>query len=117
MCDRYGIGLVPYSPVANGLLTGKYRRGQPAPEGTRLAARPNALTDTPFDKLEAIEAFARERGMSMVEVALGGLLAQPVVASVLVGETSAEQARLNAAAADIEFSQSDLAELGERTSA
>ena len=75
------------------------------------------MTDTPFDKLEAIEAFARERGMSMVEVALGGLLAQPVVASVLVGETSAEQARLNAAAADIEFSQSDLAELGERTSA
>jgi aryl-alcohol dehydrogenase-like predicted oxidoreductase len=111
VCQRYDLGLIPYSPLANGLLTGKYRRGQPAPEGTRLAGRPNALTDATFDGLEAIESFARERGVSMVGAALGGLLAQPVVASVIAGATSAEQVRVNAAAADIQLSPDDLAEL------
>jgi aryl-alcohol dehydrogenase-like predicted oxidoreductase len=108
-CERYGVGLIPYSAVANGLLTGKYRRGAPAPEGTRLAARANALTDATFDRLEAIEAFARERGLSLVEAALGGLLAQPVVASVLVGATSPGQVAANAAAAEVELRLEDLA--------
>jgi aryl-alcohol dehydrogenase-like predicted oxidoreductase len=111
VCERYGIGLVPYSPVANGLLTGKYRRGQPAPEGTRLAARPNALDNVDFARIERIESFGRERELSAVQVALGALLAQPVVASVLVGATSAEQVTANAAAADVELTLDDLAQL------
>jgi aryl-alcohol dehydrogenase-like predicted oxidoreductase len=111
VCARYGIGLVAYSPVANGLLTGKYRRGQPAPEGTRLAARPNALDNVDFDRIERLESFGRQRGLSLVHVAVGGLLAQSVVASVLVGATSAEQVTANAAAADVELTLDDLAEL------
>jgi aryl-alcohol dehydrogenase-like predicted oxidoreductase len=111
VCQQYGLGLIPYSPLANGLLTGKYRRGQPPPAGTRLAGRPDALTDTMFDKVETIESFAHERGVSIVAAALGGLLAQPVVASVIAGATSAQQVRLNAAAADVELSLDDLAQL------
>jgi aryl-alcohol dehydrogenase-like predicted oxidoreductase len=111
VCERYGVGLIPYSPVANGLLTGKYRRGEPAPDGTRLAGRANALTDANFGRIERLEAFGRERGLSVLEVALGGLLAQPVVASVLVGATSAEQVRTNAAAAEVELTLEDLAGL------
>jgi aryl-alcohol dehydrogenase-like predicted oxidoreductase len=111
VCERYGVGLIPYAAVANGLLTGKYRRGAAAPEGTRLAGRANALTDATFDRVEAIEAFARERGLSLVAAALGGLLAQPVVASVLVGATSAEQVAANAAAAEVELRLEDLAAL------
>jgi aryl-alcohol dehydrogenase-like predicted oxidoreductase len=111
VCERYGVGLVPYSPVANGLLTGKYRRGEPAPEGTRLAGRAQALTDATFDRVETVEAFARERGLSPVEAALGGLLAQPVVASVLVGATSVEQVQANAGAAEVELRLEDLAAL------
>jgi aryl-alcohol dehydrogenase-like predicted oxidoreductase len=108
VCARYGIGLVPYAPLANGLLTGKYRRGQAPPEGTRLADRPNALSGSSFDRVEELEGFARERGLSLLQVALGGLLAQPVVASVIAGATSAEQVRANAAAADVDLSLTDL---------
>jgi aryl-alcohol dehydrogenase-like predicted oxidoreductase len=109
VCERYGIGLVPYSPLANGLLSGKYRRGSPPPEGTRLAARPAALTDAAFDQVEAIERFAQERGHTLLEVALGGLLAQPSVASVIAGATSAEQVRANAAAAEVDIALEELA--------
>lgn len=110
-CERYGVGLIPYSTVANGLLTGKYQRGQPAPEGTRLAGRANALTDANFERIEQLEAFGKERGLSLLEVALGGLLAQPVVASVLVGAMSVEQVRANVVAAEVEVSLEDLAGL------
>jgi aryl-alcohol dehydrogenase-like predicted oxidoreductase len=111
VCQRYDIGLVPYSPLANGLLTGKYRRGAPPPEGTRLSERPDALNRANFDGIERLESFAAERGLSAVQVALAGLLARPVVASVLVGATSAEQIAANAAAADVDLSLDDLAPL------
>ena len=111
VCARYGIGLVPYSPVASGLLTGKYQRGQPPPEGARLAARPNALRDANFERVEQLQAFGQERGLTLLEVALGGLLAQPTVASVIAGATSAEQVRANAAVADVELTLADLADL------
>jgi aryl-alcohol dehydrogenase-like predicted oxidoreductase len=111
VCQRYDVGLVPYSPLANGLLTGKYRRGAPPPEGTRLAERPDALNRANFDGIERLESFAAERGLSAVQVALAGLLARPVVASVLVGATSAEQIAANAAAADVDLSLDDLAQL------
>jgi aryl-alcohol dehydrogenase-like predicted oxidoreductase len=111
VCDRYGIGVIPYSPLANGLLSGKYRRGEAAPEGSRLAARPAALAAANFDQVEALAAFGEQHGRSLLEVALGGLLAQPTVASVIAGATTVEQVRANAAAAESDLTLADLAEL------
>jgi aryl-alcohol dehydrogenase-like predicted oxidoreductase len=96
-CARLGLGFIPYFPLANGLLTGKYRRGRPAPEGTRLHGR--EISPEQYDQIEALEAFARERGLTLLEVAIGGLAAQPPVASVIAGATNPEQVRANAAAA------------------
>jgi aryl-alcohol dehydrogenase-like predicted oxidoreductase len=110
-CDRLGLGVLPYFPLASGLLTGKYRREQPRPEGTRLATRDEVFTDETFDRLEALEAFAEARGVSLLEVAIGGLLAQPAVASVISGATKPEQVRSNAAAGEWQPSADDLAAL------
>jgi aryl-alcohol dehydrogenase-like predicted oxidoreductase len=111
LCERLGLGFVPFFPLASGLLTGKYRRGEPAPEGTRLAARSEVATDAQFDLLESLSRFAEERGLSMVDVAIGALLAQPVVSSVIAGATKPDQVRTNAAAARWQPSEDDLAEL------
>jgi aryl-alcohol dehydrogenase-like predicted oxidoreductase len=110
-CERLGIGVLPYFPLASGLLTGKYRRGQPAPEGTRLAGRDDVFTEETFDRLEALEAYAAERGTTLLDVAIGGLLAQPAVASVIAGATKPEQVRSNVAAAQWEPAPEDLAAL------
>jgi aryl-alcohol dehydrogenase-like predicted oxidoreductase len=110
-CERLGIGVLPYFPLASGLLTGKYRRGQPAPEGTRLAGRDDVFTEETFDRLEALEAYAAERGTTLLDVAIGGLLAQPAVASVIAGATKPEQVRSNVAAAQWEPAPQDLAAL------
>lgn len=113
VCVQYGIGILPYFPLAHGLLTGKYRRRQAPPEGTRLAGRRERLTNEAFDRVEALEAFGRERGRSLLEVAIGGLAAQPAVGSVIAGATRPEQARANAAAGDWVPTQADLAALDE----
>jgi len=97
-CERHGIGVLPYFPLANGLLTGKYRRGEPAPAGTRLAARAQVLDHADFDRIDALEAFAAAAGRSLLELAIGGLAAQPAVASVIAGATTADQVRANVAA-------------------
>jgi aryl-alcohol dehydrogenase-like predicted oxidoreductase len=110
-CERLGLGVLPYFPLASGLLTGKYRRGQPRPEGTRLATRDEVFTDEKFDRVEALEAFAKERGITLLEVAIGGLLAQPAVSSVISGATKPEQVRSNATAGAWEPSEDDLAAL------
>jgi aryl-alcohol dehydrogenase-like predicted oxidoreductase len=110
-CERLGIGLLPYFPLASGLLTGKYRRGEPPPEGTRLAARPGRLTDDAFDRVEALERAARSRGRTLLELAVGALLARPPVASVIAGATTPEQVRANVDAAEWEPSADDLAAL------
>jgi aryl-alcohol dehydrogenase-like predicted oxidoreductase len=110
-CQRLGIGVLPYFPLASGLLTGKYKRGQPRPEGTRLSGRGEVFTDETFDKLEALEAYAGERGVSLLDVAVGGLLAQPAVASVIAGATKPEQVRANVAAGEWQPSADDLAAL------
>jgi aryl-alcohol dehydrogenase-like predicted oxidoreductase len=109
VCDRLGIGFIPYFPLASGLLTGKYRRGEPAPAGTRLHGR--ELDDAKLDRVEQLEAFASERGVTLLEVAIGGLLAQPAVASVIAGATKPEQVRANARAGSWEPSADDLAAL------
>jgi len=110
-CERRGLGLLPYFPLARGLLTGKYRRGQPAPEGTRLAAQ--GLTDDPtiWDRVEALEDFARDRGLRLLDVAIGGLAAQPRVASVIAGATTPDPVRANAAAGEWVPAPDELAEL------
>jgi aryl-alcohol dehydrogenase-like predicted oxidoreductase len=105
-CARLGLGFIPYFPLASGLLTGKYRRGAQMPEGTRLAGQ--EITDEDYDRIEALERFANERGMSLLEVAIGGLLAQPAVASVIAGATKPEQVRANARAGEWEASGSEL---------
>jgi aryl-alcohol dehydrogenase-like predicted oxidoreductase len=108
-CERLGIGFIPYFPLASGLLTGKYRRGEPAPEGTRLHGR--ELDDAKLDRVERLEAFASERGVTLLEVAIGGLLAQPAVASVIAGATKPEQVRANSRAGNWQPSAEELAAL------
>ncbi len=115
--EELGIGLVPYFPLANGLLTGKVRRGAPPPAGSRLAdwglelRRGRPVTDADWARLEALEAFAAARGRSLLEVAVGGLAAMPAVCSVIAGATSPEQVRANAAAGAWVPSAAELAEL------
>jgi aryl-alcohol dehydrogenase-like predicted oxidoreductase len=113
LCREYGIGFVPYFPLASGLLTGKYRRGQPIPEGTRLSGRTDVFTDDAFDRIEALDAFARERDLTLLHVAIGGVVAQPAVASVIAGATRPEQVRANVAAGEWEPSAYELAALNE----
>jgi aryl-alcohol dehydrogenase-like predicted oxidoreductase len=105
-CARLGVGFIPYFPLASGLLTGKYRRGEPAPEGTRLHGR--RIDERDYDRVERLEAFARERGVSLLEVAIGGLAAVPGVASVIAGATRPEQVRANAEAGRWQPSAADL---------
>ena len=83
--EHYGIGLLPFFPLASGLLTGKYRRGEDAPQGSRIQAwgRESVLTDAAFDVIEKLEEFAAERDISLLDVAIGGLAAQPAVSSVI----------------------------------
>jgi aryl-alcohol dehydrogenase-like predicted oxidoreductase len=110
-CEDLGIGVLPYFPLASGLLTGKYRRGEAPPEGSRLAGWPERLTDEAFDTIEALERYAEERGRTLLEVAIGGLAARPAVGSVIAGATTPEQVRENAAAGAWEPSAADLADL------
>jgi aryl-alcohol dehydrogenase-like predicted oxidoreductase len=111
VCERFGIGVLPYFPLASGLLTGKYRRGEPQPEGTRLHGRDEVFTEETFDRIEALERFAAERGVTLLDVAIAGLLAQPAISSVIAGATKPEQVRANAAAAAWEPTPDDLAAL------
>jgi aryl-alcohol dehydrogenase-like predicted oxidoreductase len=110
-CEQLGVGVLPYFPLASGLLTGKYRRGQDAPEGTRLHGRAEIADDQTFDRLEAAERFASERGVELLDVAIAGLASQPTVASVIAGATKPEQVRRNADALRWTPSDADLEEL------
>ncbi len=112
-CERLGLGFVPFFPLASGLLTGKYKRGEAAPDGTRLASRDQVGTDEQFDVVEAVARFAAERGVTMIDVAIGALLARRPVSTVIAGATKPEQVRANAAAAGWVPSDADMAELEE----
>jgi aryl-alcohol dehydrogenase-like predicted oxidoreductase len=116
--ERYEIGLLPFFPLASGLLTGKYRRGEAAPQGSRIQAwkRESVLTDETFDMLEKLEAFAAERSITMLEVAIGGLAARSTVSSVIAGATSPEQVAANVKAGQWQPSAEDLAEIDRITS-
>jgi aryl-alcohol dehydrogenase-like predicted oxidoreductase len=113
-CQRFGLGLLPYFPLANGLLTGKYRRGEQPPAGSRLAGGGRyaaRFAAARWDTIEAIEKYAAERGLSMLQVAIGGLAAMPAVASVIAGATTPDQVRANAAAGGWQPSADDLSAL------
>lgn len=112
--EHIGVGVLPFFPLASGLLTGKYTRGQAAPEGTRLTRRPERLANANFDTIEALQSFADERDITMLQVAMGWLGAQPSVSSVISGASKPEQVRSNAQALWVP-SEEDLAALDELT--
>ena len=108
---HFGLGVLPYFPLANGLLTGKVRRGVPPPAGSRLAGRPDYITDQKLDTVEALIGWAQQHGVTVLEVAIGGLAAQPGCASVIAGATSPEQVKANAEAAGWTPTADELADL------
>ena len=110
-CERLGLGFVPFFPLASGLLTGKYRRGEAAPAGTRLAGRDSVGSDEQFSVVESVARFASERDLSMVDVAIGALLANGTVSSVIAGATKPEQVEANVAAGQWQPDAGDLEEL------
>ncbi|MGH9042574.1 MAG: aldo/keto reductase [Acidimicrobiia bacterium] len=114
-CLHFGLGLLPFFPLASGLLTGKYHRDTPAPEGSRMAGDRWAqrLAEADWDLIEALEEFAHKRGITLLDVAIGGLAARPAVTSVIAGATSAEQIRANVAAGAWVPSPEDMSGLDE----
>jgi aryl-alcohol dehydrogenase-like predicted oxidoreductase len=112
-CEREGLAFLPFFPLASGMLTGKYRRGQPLPEGTRLAKKNSSsfLNDRNLEIVEELIHFAAFRGHSLLELAFSWLLSHPPVASVIAGATSAEQVRGNVKAAAWRLTPADLAEV------
>lgn len=110
-CVHHGIGILPYFPLASGKLTGKVRRGHDLEPGSRLADGVKDVSAQDHDRIEALEGYAAERGVSLLDVAIGGLAAQPAVASVIAGATRPEQVRANAAAGVWVPTAADLAAL------
>jgi aryl-alcohol dehydrogenase-like predicted oxidoreductase len=116
-CRRLGLSFMPYFPLASGLLTGKYRRGQPPPPGTRMAGPggwDEFLTDERYEVVERLSGFAEEHGHTILELAMSWLAVQPEIATVIAGATSAEQVRQNAAAVEAwKLTETELAEIAE----
>jgi len=114
-CEKYGLGLLPYFPLASGMLTGKYHRGEPAPQGTRLSAMGDraaaAMSDSNFDVVEKLTAYASEHGKSLLELAVSWLASKPVVSSVIAGATTPEQVTANAAAAAWQLSDVEMSDV------
>jgi aryl-alcohol dehydrogenase-like predicted oxidoreductase len=115
-CERLGLAFLPFFPLMSGLLTGKFRKGGPIPEGTRVANYERyrkLLTDENLDKVEALIAFAESHGHTVLKLAISWLLAHRVVASVIAGASSAQQVRANVSAADWSLGASELDEIDE----
>ncbi|MDB5495944.1 MAG: aldo/keto reductase [Phenylobacterium sp.] len=116
-CERYGLGFLPFFPLASGLLSGKYKRGAPPPEGSRLAAwgpqGAQALSDKNFQKIEKLTAWAEERGHTSLELAFAWLLGHPVISSVIAGATTPEQVRSNVATAAWKLTPQEVQEVGD----
>lgn len=113
-CERFGLGMLPFFPLANGLLTGKYKRDEAPPAGSRLSGGgryAERLAAADWDTIEAISEFAAERGVSMLQVAIGGLAARPAVTSVIAGATTPKQVRANAEAGTWQPTDEDLDDL------
>ena len=119
-CDRHNLAILPYFPLASGMLTGKYTRGEEPPPGTRLAgtegdARQQAMSDRRFDKVEALSAFANERGHTLLELAMSWLAGVPHLASVIAGATKPEQVRANVASVGWTLTEDDRARIDQLT--
>jgi 1-deoxyxylulose-5-phosphate synthase len=115
LCEAEGVGIIPYSPLAGGFLTGKYRRGEVAPEGSRYAEGGNLAglaTDANFGTLERLEAVGKRHGKSVGQAALAWLLRKPVVASAIIGASSVEQLQENLGAADWRLTEDEAREVG-----
>lgn len=113
-CTAYGMGIVPFSPLAGGLLTGKYQLGQPIPEGTRASYSPRferLLQDDVLGVIGSLKDLAQARGMTLTQFSLAWLLANPAVSSVITGVTTPEQVDHNVSALDHTLSAEDLAEI------
>ncbi len=118
-CEAFGLGVLPYFPLEYGLLTGKYARGADAPTGSRADLdrdRAQWLASADWDRIEALASYAAARDLSILDIAIAGLAAQPMVASVIAGATSGDQVRANAAALRWDPTEADLVELDEITS-
>lgn len=111
--EHYGVGVLPYFPLAQGLLTGKVRRGDAPPAGSRLAEREHLITDDRLDQVEALEKWGATHGRSLLELAIGALAAQPGCSSVIAGATKPEQIVANVAAGEWQPTAEELAELDE----
>jgi aryl-alcohol dehydrogenase-like predicted oxidoreductase len=109
-CVELGVGFVPYFPLASGLLTGKYRRGEPAPEGTRLHGS-DRVESADWDRIEALAEFAGAKERTLLELSIAALASTPGVVSVIAGATRPEQVRANAGAADWQLTEAELAAL------
>ncbi len=113
-CEQHGLGQLPYFPLASGMLTGKYRRGEDFAPGTRLAVLPftqRMASDENFAKVEVLQDFAEQRGHSLLELAMSWLAAQPCVTSVIAGATTPEQVRANATATNWKLSAEELTQV------
>ena len=115
-CEKHDLAFIPYFPLASGMLTGKYVRNEEPPPGTRLAGMPaerkeQAFAAKNFDRVEALDTWARDHGHTLLELAFAWLLARRVVGSVIAGATKPEQARANAAAAAWELTPAEVAEI------
>jgi aryl-alcohol dehydrogenase-like predicted oxidoreductase len=108
---HFGLGVLPYFPLANGLLTGKVLRGQPAPEGSRLAGRDSYITEAKLDVVEGLARWGKDHNASLLAIAIAGLMAQPGCASVIAGAMSPEQVKANAETADWTPSAQEVAEI------
>src|SRR5207247_1902781 len=109
--ERFGLGVLPYFPLANGLLTGKIRRGQGIPDNARLSGRPEWVTEERLDRVEELAAWAEKNDRTLLEVGIGALAALPGCASVISGAMNPEQVAANAAAGDWVPTAEQLAEI------
>ncbi len=115
VCQTYGIGVIPYSPLAGGFLTGKYRKNAPLPESKRAEGRRRAMTEQNFNLLSELEALATRRKVSIAQVALAWMLADPVITSPIIGATSIEQLDENLGALNVKLTEDELARLNKMT--
>ena len=111
-CQKYDVGVLPYYPLANGFLTGKYRRGENIPEGTRLGVNDRGMfTEENFDLIEKLDSFSSKREKTVLDLAFAWLLARDEISSVIAGATSAEQVVSNAATAEFVLTKEEYNEL------
>jgi len=118
-CEEFGIGILPYFPLASGMLTGKYSRGKDAPSGTRLSTMGDrakaAMSDAVFDVVEKLTEFANERDHTLLELAMSWLANLPHISSVIAGATSIEQVEQNAQAASWQLTDEEMWKVAEMT--